>query len=52
MKRSDIGGFTIKIWGFWIEVVTMCHFPVTLAIYKDNNRTLVCRIGRGNHEKD
>ena len=43
MKRSDIRGFTIKFFGYHIEIVTIYHIPATLAIYKNNNRELVKR---------
>jgi hypothetical protein len=46
MTRSDIRGFTIRIGGWWFEVVTVYHFPVTLAICKNHNKDHIWRIGR------
>ena len=34
MKREDIKGFTIKILGYSIEVVTVKYITCTIAIYK------------------
>lgn len=46
MKRSDISGFTIKAFGVCVEVVTIFHIPVTLAIYDKTNRILIKRFGK------
>ena len=45
MKRSNIGGFTFRLCGFWIEVVTVNFVPSCVAIYRHDNRTLVKRFG-------
>ena len=40
MKRSNIKGFTIKLFGFFVEFVFIGVIPVTIAVnYKrlDNN---------------
>ena len=43
MKREYIKGFTIKILGYSIEVVTIKYIPCTIAIYKRNNINLIKR---------
>jgi hypothetical protein len=37
MKRSDITGFTVKLFGYSIEVVLVKHIPAVLAINHHNN---------------
>ena len=44
MKREDIKGFTIKILGYSIEVVTVKYILREIAVYKNNNRDLVKRL--------
>ena len=34
MKRSDIQGFTIKLFGYSFEYVSVYHFPSVIAISK------------------
>jgi hypothetical protein len=43
LSRECFGGFTVKIFGYTLELVTTCHIPTALAISKDNGRKLVKR---------
>lgn len=43
MKRNDIKGFTVRILGYSIEVVTIKYILREIAIYKKNNINLVRR---------
>jgi hypothetical protein len=46
IARRDIGGFTIRLWCWYVEVVTVRGWPVVLAVWNDGNRRLIYRLGR------
>jgi hypothetical protein len=33
MKRNDISGFTIKVLGISLEIVTLCNIPCCIALH-------------------
>ena len=43
MKRKDIKGFTVKVFGYCIEFVFVKYLFKCVAIYKKDNRHLVKR---------
>jgi hypothetical protein len=44
LRRSQISGFTVRLWhGLSVEVVTVKHIPVTLAIWR--GRSFIWRVG-------
>ena len=32
MKRSDIRGFTINLFGYYLEIVTVYHIPCEISL--------------------
>ena len=44
MKRSDIGGFEFKLFGYTVEVVTRHKVPTCLAVWR--GATFIWRIER------
>lgn len=40
MKRSDIKGFTLKAFGYYLEFVFINFIPSVIALSKPNNNTI------------
>jgi hypothetical protein len=34
VKRQNISGFEFKLFGYTVEIVTVYHFPVCIAVWK------------------
>ena len=44
MNRKHLNGFTLHLFGYYMEIVTLKCWPVCLAVYKKKNTVLIFRL--------